>query len=140
MAALEDILAFGQLMQYMTEEQMRELISNQQEEINQYKLTIEALESKTSTSDETIEKLNSYIATSFAQQSKKEAVNQLGNSLRAMGSDEAQNLLNGSADFNQVMRFVENNKNIPEGSKEMLLGIYGIGSRTKYFYNNGREL
>ena len=84
---------------------------------------------------ETIEKLNSYIATSFAQQSKKEAVNQLGNSLRAMGSDEAQNLLNGSADFNQVMRFVENNKNIPEGSKEMLLGIYGIGSRTKYFYN-----
>ena len=33
------------------------------------------------------------------------------------------------------MRFVENNKNIPEGSKEMLLGIYGIGSRTKYFYN-----
>ena len=35
----------------MTEEQMRELISNQQEEINQYKLTIEALETKTNTSD-----------------------------------------------------------------------------------------
>ena len=45
----------------MTEEQMRELISNQQEEINQYKLTIEALETKTSTSDETIEKLNKQI-------------------------------------------------------------------------------
>ena len=45
----------------MTEEQMRELISNQQEEINQYKLTIEALESKTTTSDETIEKLNKQI-------------------------------------------------------------------------------
>ena len=45
----------------MTEEQMRELISNQQEEINQYKLTIEALESKTNTSDETIEKLNKQI-------------------------------------------------------------------------------
>ena len=45
----------------MTEEQMRELISNQQEEINQYKLTIEALETKTSTSDETIEKLNQQI-------------------------------------------------------------------------------
>ena len=45
----------------MTEEQMRELISNQQEEINQYKLTIEALESKTNTSDETIEKLNQQI-------------------------------------------------------------------------------
>ena len=45
----------------MTEEQMRELISNQQEEINQYKLTIEALETKTTTSDETIEKLNNQI-------------------------------------------------------------------------------
>ena len=45
----------------MTEEQMRELISNQQEEINQYKLTIEALETKTTTSDETIEKLNKQI-------------------------------------------------------------------------------
>ena len=45
----------------MTEEQMRELISNQQEEINQYKLTIEALESKTTTSNETIEKLNQQI-------------------------------------------------------------------------------
>ena len=45
----------------MTEEQMRELISNQQEEINQYKLTIEALETKTTTSDETIEKLNQQI-------------------------------------------------------------------------------
>ena len=40
---------------------MRELISNQQEEINQYKLTIEALETKTITSDETIEKLNKQI-------------------------------------------------------------------------------
>ena len=40
---------------------MRELISNQQEEINQYKLTIEALETKTTTSDETIEKLNQQI-------------------------------------------------------------------------------
>ena len=40
---------------------MRELISNQQEEINQYKLTIEALETKTNTSDETIEKLNQQI-------------------------------------------------------------------------------
>lgn len=45
----------------MTEEQMRELISNQQEEINQYKLTIEALETKTTTSNETIEKLNQQI-------------------------------------------------------------------------------
>ena len=45
----------------MTEEQMRELISNQQEEINQYKLTIEALETKTTTSDETIEKLNKQV-------------------------------------------------------------------------------
>ena len=45
----------------MTEEQMRELISNQQEEINQYKLTIEALETKTNTSDETIENLNNQI-------------------------------------------------------------------------------
>ena len=45
----------------MSEEQMRELISNQQEEINQYKLTIEALETKTNTSDETIEKLNQQI-------------------------------------------------------------------------------
>ena len=45
----------------MTEEQMRELISNQQEEINQYKLTIEALETKNTTSDETIEKLNQQI-------------------------------------------------------------------------------
>ena len=45
----------------MTEEQMRELISNQKEEINQYKLTIEALETKTNTSDETIEKLNQQI-------------------------------------------------------------------------------
>ena len=45
----------------MTEEQMREIISNQQEEINQYKLTIEALEAKTTTSDETIEKLNQQV-------------------------------------------------------------------------------
>ena len=45
----------------MTEEQMREIISNQQDEINQYKLTIEALETKTNTSDETIEKLNNQI-------------------------------------------------------------------------------
>ena len=45
----------------MTEEQMREVISNQQEEINQYKLTIEALETKTSTSDKTIEDLNNQI-------------------------------------------------------------------------------
>ena len=45
----------------MPEEQMRELISNQQEEINQYKLTIEALETKTTTSDETIENLNKQI-------------------------------------------------------------------------------
>ena len=45
----------------MTEEQMREVISNQQEEINQYKLTIEALETKTTTSDKTIEDLNKQI-------------------------------------------------------------------------------
>ena len=40
---------------------MRELISNQQDEINKYKLTIEALETKANTSDETIEKLNKQI-------------------------------------------------------------------------------
>ena len=45
----------------MTEEQMRELISNQQEEINTYKTTIEALETKTTTSDKTIEDLNNQI-------------------------------------------------------------------------------
>ena len=45
----------------MTDEQMRELISKQKEEINQYKLTIEAFETKTTTSDETIKKLNQQI-------------------------------------------------------------------------------
>ena len=40
---------------------MRELISKQQEEINTYKTTIEALESKTNTSDKTIEDLNNQI-------------------------------------------------------------------------------
>ena len=45
----------------MTEEQMRELISNQQEEIITYKTTIEALESKTNASDKTIEDLNNQI-------------------------------------------------------------------------------
>lgn len=88
---------------------------------------------------ETIEKLNNYIATSFKAQSQKTAIAELGNSLRAMNSDDAQELLNGSANFNQVMRFVEKNKNIPEGSKEMLLGIYGIGSRTKYYYDKDKK-
>ena len=40
---------------------MREMISNQQEEINTYKTTIEALESKTNKSDKTIEDLNNQI-------------------------------------------------------------------------------
>lgn len=84
---------------------------------------------------QTIEKLNDYISTSLMNQHKKTAIAELGNALRAMGSDEANDLINGRANINQLMRFNERFKNMPEETKDMLNGIYGIRSENKYVYD-----
>lgn len=88
---------------------------------------------------ETLEKLESYVASSLSNQQKRTAVNELGNVLRSMNSAEAQDILNGKADLNKVMKFVETNKNLPEGSKDLVLGIYGIGSKTDYYYDRDKK-
>ena len=76
----------------------------------------------------TIEKLNDYVANSMKKQSEKAAVMDLGAALRKMNSNEADELLSGRANLNQVTSFIEKNKSLTEGSKDMLLGIYGIRS------------
>lgn len=88
---------------------------------------------------ETIEKLNSYVASSIQNQSKRTAVNELGNTLRSMNSADAENILDGKANLNQVMKFIETNKNLPEGSKDLILDIYGIGSKTEYVYDREKK-
>lgn len=88
---------------------------------------------------ETIEKLESYISSSLTNQSKRTAVNELGNTLRNMKSEEADKILNGQADLNRVMKFVESNKNLPEGSKDLILDIYGIGSKSEYYYDRDKK-
>ncbi len=87
---------------------------------------------------ETIDKLNSYINNSIINQNKQVAFEELGNSLRAMNSDEAKTILEGRADLNQVSKFIQNNKKIPEASKDLILGIYGIGSRSEYYYDRDK--
>ena len=83
---------------------------------------------------ETIEKLENYVINSVSNQQKRTAVAELGNVLRSMNSDEADDILNGKADLNRVMKFIEGNKNLPEGSKDLILGIYGIGKKQEYIY------
>lgn len=87
---------------------------------------------------ETIDKLNNYISTSLTNQNKKFAVQEIGNTLRAMKSEDAMNILNGRANLNQVMKFIESNKNIPEGSKDLILDIYGLKSKTDYYYDRDK--
>lgn len=84
---------------------------------------------------QTIEKLNDYINKSMLNQHKKSAVAELGNALRAMRSDEAEDLLKGRANINQLMKFNENFKHLQQESKDMLYGIYGIKSQNKYAYD-----
>jgi len=88
---------------------------------------------------DTIEKLENYVSSSLANQSKRTAVQELGNTLRNMKSEEADKILNGQADLNKVMKFIETNKNLPEGSKDLILDIYGIGSRTEYYYDRDKK-
>lgn len=88
---------------------------------------------------ETIEKLESYVSTSLMNQNKRTAVNELGNTLRSMNSAEADDILNGKADLNKVMKFIQNNKKLPEGSKDLILDIYGIGSTTEYIYDRDKK-
>lgn len=88
---------------------------------------------------ETLEKLDVYIANSLKNQSKRNAVEQLGNTLRSMNSDDAEAILNGEADLNRVMKFIETNKNLPEGSKDLVLDIYGIGSKSEYVYDRDKK-
>lgn len=88
---------------------------------------------------ETIEKLESYVANSMKNQSTRNAVAELGNTLRSMNSEDADAILNGEADLNRVMKFIESNKNIPEGSKDLILGIYGIGKTTEYVYDKDKK-
>lgn len=84
---------------------------------------------------DTIEKLNSYVATALKNQHEKASVSELCNSLRKMNSEEANNILAGKANLNQVMNFIESNRSLPDGSKEMILGIYGIGTTSDYVYD-----
>lgn len=88
---------------------------------------------------ETIEKLENYVATSLSNQSKRTAVNELGNTLRNMKSQDAENILDGKADLNRVMKFIESNKNLPEGSKDLILDIYGLKSKTDYYYDRDKK-
>ena len=88
---------------------------------------------------DTLEKLNDYVANSMQKQSEKAAVMDLASSLRKMNSKEADELLSGRANLNQVTRFIENNKSLTEGSKEMLLGIYGIRSTNDYVYDKTKK-
>ena len=88
---------------------------------------------------ETLQKLDDYVANSLSNQAKRTAVNELGNSLRSMNSEEADNIINGKADLNRVMKFIESNKDLPEESKDMILNIYGIGSKTDYYYDRDKK-
>lgn len=88
---------------------------------------------------ETLQKLDDYVANSLSNQAKRTAVNELGNTLRGMNSEEANNIINGKADLNKVMKFIESNKNLPEGSKDLILGIYGISSKTDYYYDRDKK-
>lgn len=88
---------------------------------------------------ETLQKLDDYVANSLKNQSKRTAVNELGNTLRGMNSEQADMIINGKADLNQVMKFIENNKNLPEGSKDLILDIYGIGSTSEYIYDKDKK-
>jgi len=83
---------------------------------------------------ETLEKLDNYVATSLSNQQKRTAVAELGTVLRSMNSQEADDIINGKADLNKVMRFIEGNKNLPEGSKDLILDMYGIGRKQEYIY------
>jgi len=88
---------------------------------------------------ETLEKLENYVANSLKNQSTRTAVSELGDTLRAMNSEDANNILEGKADLNRVMKFIETNKNLPEGSKDLILDIYGIGSTTEYVYDRDKK-
>ena len=88
---------------------------------------------------ETIEKLNDYVATSLKKQNEKAAVMDLGVALRKMNSTEADNLLSGRANLNQVTSFIEKNKSLTEGSKDLILSIYGIKSTNDYVYDSTKK-
>lgn len=87
----------------------------------------------------TIEKLNDYVATSLKNQNEKAAVMDLGAALRKMNSTEADNLLSGRANLNQVTSFIEKNKSLTEGSKDLILSIYGIRSTNDYVYDSTKK-
>ncbi|MBQ7977701.1 MAG: hypothetical protein IJ301_03860 [Clostridia bacterium] len=88
---------------------------------------------------DTIEKLNDYVATSLKKQNEKAAVMDLGAALRKMNSTEADNLLSGRANLNQVTSFIEKNKSLTEGSKDLILSIYGIRSTNDYEYDSTKK-
>lgn len=88
---------------------------------------------------DTLEKLDNYVVSSLENQHKKVAVNELGNTLRSMNSKDAENIIDGKANLNQVMKFVETHKNLPEGSKDLILDIYGLGTKTEYYYDKDKK-
>lgn len=88
---------------------------------------------------DTIEKLNDYVATSLKKQSEKAAVMDLGAALRKMNSSQADELLSGRANLNQVTSFIEKNKSLTEGSKDLILSIYGIKSTNDYEYDSTKK-
>jgi len=87
---------------------------------------------------ETLEKLENYVTNSLKNQSTRTAFAELGDTLRNMKSEEAEAILDGKADLNKVMKFIETNKKLPEGSKDLVLGIYGLSSKTDYYYDRDK--
>ena len=83
---------------------------------------------------ETLEKLESYIGTSLNNQAKRTAVNELCSALRAMNSQEAEDLYTGKADLAKAMKFIENNKQLPKGSVDAINELYGIKTKSGDWY------
>lgn len=84
---------------------------------------------------DTLEKLDNYVSTALLNYNKKVAVSELGDSLRAMNSEQANRILSGQADLNEVMKFGESHKNLPQGSINAINSIYGIGEKNEIVYN-----
>lgn len=87
----------------------------------------------------TIDTLNNYVNNAVLNYHKKVAVSQMCNALRAMNSEQSERILSGSAGISEVMKFMETHKDLHEGSKELISSIYGIGSKTEYYYDKDKS-
>lgn len=85
---------------------------------------------------EALDKLKAHVNQAVLNYHNEVAVNELCSSLRNLTSPQAEKILSGKASYSEVSNFIQKNKRIPMGSKEIIASMYNIGTKANDFVLN----